>query len=51
MKLKKKLNYTKVFKIYQLKEWWLKLKYKINFIFDWNVKLKRKINLIKGQKI
>jgi hypothetical protein len=48
MKLKKKFNYTKGFKIkkLQLKEWGLKL----NFIFDWRVKLKRKINLIKEQK-
>jgi len=39
MSLKKKL-YKKILKR-QLKEWGLKLKYKINVIFNWMVKLKK----------
>ena len=35
----------------QLKEYGLKLKYKIYFIINWRVKSKRKINLVKEKKI
>ena len=53
IKLKNNFNYTKGFKTkktWQLKEWGLKLKYQVNFIFYWILKLKRKINLTKRQK-
>jgi hypothetical protein len=44
-------NYIQEFKTKKkLKEWELRLEYKINFIFDWKVRLKRKINLVKGIK-
>ena len=35
----------------QLKEYGLKLKYKIYFIINWRLKSKRKINLVKEKKI
>ena len=34
----------------QLKKWWSKLKYKINFIFNWRVRLRKKIQTSKGTK-
>jgi hypothetical protein len=34
----------------QLKKWWSKLKYKINFIFNWRVRLRKKIQTSKRTK-
>ena len=45
---KKNSIIIKELKKYSFKEWWSKLKNKINFIFDWRLKLKRiriKINI------